>query len=189
MNDKDCSKAPRKPNYGLIPKRFTPLDKKGSPKQPSADNNKEKAKQSSYDPVAVSVKWATWVIAIATGINVSVAALQWSVLSRTDETTRQALVSVQRPFVSMTNMNVRGLLAKDESAGPHEFCTEMHVTSGDPGVLNSGIIFAGTLCSKAFNCTVVGQFDCGNRNWPLELDAACPILESWQKSTQNARAI
>ena len=33
-----------------------------------------------------------------------------------------------------------------------EFCSEMHVIQGDPGILNSGMIFRSTLCNGAFNC-------------------------------------
>ena len=43
----------------------------------------------------------------------------------------------------------------DTLGGPDyttEFCTEMHVLQGDPGVLNTGELFRGSLCSRAFNC-------------------------------------
>ena len=55
---------------------------------------------------------ATAAIAFFSAAALVVGILQWNALKRTDDTTREALISVQRPFISMAQMNVRGFLAK-----------------------------------------------------------------------------
>src|SRR5580704_11059796 len=91
---------PRSPNYGETPRRFITL-RKSDPKQPTPYDQEHDTRE--YR-IARSVKWATWVVALVTAINVIVAGLQWKALLRADRTTRESFTAVQRPFIVPINL-------------------------------------------------------------------------------------
>jgi hypothetical protein len=81
MGNESRTNAPRAPNRDMIPRRFVTLRER-DPKQPTARDQEQDARETR---IALSVKRATWVIAVATAINVVVVGLQWRELEKAYE--------------------------------------------------------------------------------------------------------
>jgi hypothetical protein len=73
MEDTDIRNGKRIPNYGMAPRRFTPLGLHATKPPVSSAATKDDGPSR----IALGARRALWIIAIATLINAGVAALQW----------------------------------------------------------------------------------------------------------------
>jgi hypothetical protein len=97
---------------------------------------RKKQKESAQDKLNRRLANATVAIAFFSFASLIVGILQWDALTRTDDTTREALIGVQRPFISITSINARVLPAQDVAQRPSMTFSPYWFNSGNTPTKN-----------------------------------------------------